>query len=234
MIWVSSSGEPKALMSIANKVSTFPERFGCDILVENAATVGIQRKEINDFLSSIADGRLGDQRLKMLHNGQLDYRIILLEGKLVYTSDGILVNQSYSNRVITKDMIEQILLTLASEGFIIVKTNNLSDTIDYVEIVDKWSRKTEHSTLSSKRQLEIEDDWGRASNADWQAHILSMLPGVGIKTARNIVKHFNGSPVRWKVSKKRLMEVPGVGRKTVENIYPAFDPPRVRKKIEHL
>jgi Fanconi anemia group M protein len=50
-------------------------------------------------------------------------------------------------------------------------------------------------------------------------YVVSSLPGIGAKTANNLLKHFGSVRAVMNASKEELMEVDGVGPKRAEEIH---------------
>src|SRR5215472_11777188 len=85
-----SPTEP-AEFRVLGEVSSVPELYGADFLMygPKIGRVGVQRKEINDFVASIRDDRLAKEvaQLKSLNVGML-----VLEGGVEWTNDGSLLS----------------------------------------------------------------------------------------------------------------------------------------------
>lgn len=207
--------EPQELKSLG-KVSSYPESQGADFFwLNNGIRIGVQRKEIKDFISSVQDGRLGKELLQM---EQLDIRVLIVEGKLRWTRDGELVDGWVR---LTKPQLRGALFTVQSKGVWVEWSENKDETLDVIRELYRWSEKDTHSTLLV-RQGPRTDGWGKRSNKDWQIHILSSLPGIGAGLAEKIIDHFGTVPLQLSVPKSELLKVDGIGKQKVNKILEAL------------
>lgn len=206
-----SPTEPPSLRAIG-KVSSMPERFGVDVLMNGMeGTVGVQRKEIRDFVASVGDGRLQREVAQMK---ELDTGIIVLEGRALWRN-GLLTN---TKRAWTLPQHLGVLWSLQSRGFWIVTSDNLTDTIQLLSLLEKWVGKERHSSLASRPKEKIMP-WGNTSNRDWGVHILQGWDGISSGLAGAIYDWFGGLPLTWTVTENEMREVPGLGPKRVKKLY---------------
>jgi ERCC4-type nuclease len=216
---IVSPTEPKVLRDLG-EVSNFPEEFGCDLVfATNGHWAGIQRKEFKDLVASIRDGRLGEQVAKM-RAGNLDYLLIVVEGNVKWTDSGFLVSKW--GKGVTRSQVRKILWTVRQTGVWIDFSDNLDDTIRLVKAFEEWCAKEHHASLGGRPGPKT--NWGTANSEDWLCHFLQGLPGIGVSTAKRMVKHFGGSPVQWTVTKEQLLEIEGLGPKKVETLWKALHP----------
>lgn len=207
--------EPDEIKSLG-KVSSAPERNGADILwaTKGYGLVGIQRKELNDLVSSIHDGRLAKEVAQMQG---LKLRGLIVEGRGRWTRDGALINE-YTQSIVTKEQIKKLLLTVRSKGVWVDWTDNIEDTCETLRWLKDWSEKEAHTSLHTRPGPTGRDGWGTVSNKDYAIHLLTSMPNVGPVVAENILEHFGGVPLEWRVGKEDLMEVPGVGKVRAEKM----------------
>lgn len=207
--------EPQEFKALG-KVSSFPETHGSDFFwVHNGLRIGVQRKEIKDFIASVQDGRLGKELLQM---EQLDIRVLVVEGKLRWTRDGELVD-GWAR--LSKSQLRGALFTVQSKGVWVEWSESKEETGKVIDDLFQWSKKDSHSTLLV-RQGPRTDGWGRRGNRDWQIHILSSLPGIGAGLAEKMIDHFGSIPLQLAVPKSKLMEVEGIGRNKADKIMEAL------------
>lgn len=208
-----SPSEPAALKKVGN-VSMLPERYGCDLLFSAGAKwYGVQRKEFNDFLSSVRDGRIVEQLGKMSNVHQA---MVVLEGAGRWTDDGQLIDRYHR---MSRDQMRKLLWSVRDTGVWVDWTDSLADTTRMVVAFENWVRKGDH--VSTRTRPNPTSSWGEAGHRDWQIHFLQGLPGVGVRTAETIIDTL-GMPVTWKVTVDELMTVPGVGRKKAERLWKAL------------
>jgi ERCC4-type nuclease len=215
---IISNTEPFKLRELGT-VSTFPEEFGCDLLMAaNGTWAGVQRKEVKDLLGSIGDGRLGEQILKMATG--LEYRMLVIEGSLKWTLDGELVGQTWG-RGISRANLRKLLWSVRAAGVWVEWTDTLDDTIGLVLAFEQWCRKEHHSSLGGRAG--VRSSWGKANNRDYQIHLLQGLPGVGVELAGRILDQL-GMPFGWRVGREELLTVDGLGNKKVDRMMEAINP----------
>lgn len=215
--------EPKTLKDmVGGVVSPLPEEHGVDFMWgSELGKVGVQRKVFpGDFLSSIHDGRLNREYQLMK---ELDFAVLLLEGPQRWTSEGELISDRGSQ--LYRWTFQQHCGYLASvhlRGVCVAATGSQRDTYNYLNHLQVWSNKGNHSGLDQRPPATPQNPWGRITNVDYQSYLLQGLPGVGPGLAMAIIETI-GFPLRFDASVEELMEVPGIGRKTAERIVRVFD-----------
>lgn len=208
-----SPTEPDPIKDIG-RVSSAPERHGVDVLWSaQGALVGAQRKEFDDMLASMQDGRLSKEVAQMQ---ELSMRWLILEGDGQWTRDGRLIHHFRQSQV-TKEQIYKFLMTVQSRDIWVQRSNGIYETIEILKWARDWSKKEEHNALSG-RPGPKGSSWGRVTNEDYAIHMLTSLPGIGVKTARSILGHFGGVPLKWDVDEDELLEVEGVGKVRAEKM----------------
>ena len=206
-----SPTEPADLRALG-KTSSIPERFGVDVMWAGKPPYkrcGAQRKEINDFLASVKDGRLAKERQQMQ---ALDLAVLILEGPTPWADDGSLMNLHH-NWTVAQHW--KYLWSVQADGIWIHTTRSLEQTMQAVAALEAWSR-SEHK--SGKTRPGPEGEWGKPGSRDWQMHFLQGLPGLGPEMAERIVDHFDGVPVVLDVSREELLKIDGLGPKRVDTI----------------
>ena len=215
---IVAGSEPKELRNIAHKVSNSPERHGVDVMwLSPMGAVGIQRKEFpGDFSSSMEDGRLAKETGQ---SQSLAVRILLLEGKGIWSTDGKLMTRYGAQ--ITRQSHQSYLHSMSAQGWWVCQVGSLAETISFVHTTAAWSLKPTHNSTSTRpgppRPL-----WGKKGTIDFQLWVLQSFPGVGPEMAKRIVKHFEGLPLGWTVTKEEMLKVEGVGPKTIESLWDAL------------
>lgn len=210
-----SPTEPERLRAIG-RTSSIPESYGVDYLLlsKHLGQVGVQRKEISDFVASVYDGRL-TKELDMM--GALGQGILLLEGRPQWTVDGKLV----SNGRWTKAQHRGTIWSIHSRGYWIDTVPTLTDSIEYLSLLTKWCQKDRHSSLRSRPKAR--SVWGTANDRDWGIHALQSFPGIGYEIAAAIYDKFGGVPLVWTVKPSELETVEGLGPKRVGRLIELLD-----------
>lgn len=208
--------EPDLIKALGN-TSSVPEKFGADILFPTPqGLAGVQRKEIKDFVASVYDGRLGKEISQMQ---QLSYRALILEGKLLWTNDGHLMN---GRSDWTKGQHYSKLMSLQGSGIFLLPTDSIKDTCNLLVKMEKWLQKDREESTSFQRP-KPKGEWGKNTSSDWACHILQSFEGIGLKGAKAILKHFGGVPLKWTVSVDELMMVDGIGPKRAQSLIKSLE-----------
>lgn len=204
--------EPSQLKKLG-RVSTIPEKWGVDFLFPvNGKWYGIQRKEVNDLVASMQDGRLAKEMAQMK---RLDFGMLIVEGQVRFTLDGELIKNGYGQRI-TKAGLRGILWSVQARGYSVQSTETMVDTFETIQMFETYVRKGKHQALD-RRPGPI-SVWGNPNNRDYQTHLVMGLPGVGPELAERIVDKL-GMPFGWKITEGDLMTVQGIGVKKAHQIY---------------
>lgn len=206
--------EPLQLRDAADVVSLHPEHYGCDILVHGtASTIGIQRKAVPDLLASLDDGRLAEQLVLM---GGLDLKIILIEGPLHWTTEGVLLIDHWGS-TISRDQFRKVVLSIRSTGCDVEYSASLADTIDWMEVAQEWADNEIHSTLTPTSSS-VKGNWGERKRRHYQLQVLMGFPGIGPGLANSILDTV-GWPFQLVAD---LTNVRGLGKKKLAQIEEVF------------
>lgn len=205
-----SAAEPKSLQGLGT-YSPLPEQYGSDFLITcPVGLVGVQRKEIHDLIASRADGRLARELAQMK---QLDIGILLVEGRLKWTSDGQL---STSRSRWTRAQHLGLLFSIQSSGVWVNSSENLSESREYLSALEKWFAKESHKGINVRPKPQT--SWGQVTDRDWGIHVIQSFDGIGPGVAGRIFD-MHGIPLKWTISKEELELVPGVGPKRAAKMW---------------
>lgn len=208
-MWISAA-EPKSLQGLGT-YSPLPEQMGVDFLIPcPVGMVGIQRKEIHDLIASRGDGRLARELAQMK---QLDIAILLVEGRLKWTSDGVL---SSSRSKWTRAEHLGLLFSIQSTGIWVNSSEGLVDSREYLALLEKWFMKANHKGIMTRPKPTTL--WGTRTDRDWGIHVIQSFDGIGPGVAGAIFDRF-GLPIQWTVTKEDLESVPGVGKKRASKMW---------------
>ena len=190
------SGIPELIKKIGINVEIKTLQVG-DYIVSPETVV--ERKSIQDFMSSIFDGRLFDQCNRLKENFQ--FPIILLEGNVDEIED------ITENPLVFYGAMSTIVIDFKIP---IIPTPSASDTAKL--LVAMCSRKEStngHYLKKIKKSTNIEKQ---------QLSVLSSLPGVGEKTAVRMLEKF-GTPLQvFSASVTDLSKVSGLGSERAKKI----------------
>jgi ERCC4-type nuclease len=206
-----SPAEPACLRAIGASHS-LPESYGVDFLaaIPGGRLAGIQRKEFpGDLLSSIDDGRLALDLIKMQ---SLDYRILLLEGRGQWTSEGGLLD---SHKRFTRGRLMSLTLSCQLEhGCAVVTVEDQDQTIVAVPEIFRWLARAPHDSLRTRPKCP--NPFLGGGSKLWQSWLMQAFPRCGPAIADRVVDHFGMAPLGWICSRGDLTQVPGVGKKLAD------------------
>ena len=153
----------------------------------------IERKSLNDLISSIKDGRYNEQSFRLnnhlLHNHNIYY---LIEGSIEYIKN----NQN-------KQMIYSSIFTLSYfKGFSIINSNNINQSANIIiRFIEKlYKENTKNCFYNNKRDfIEESKNYSEVIKAQKKSNItkenileimLMQIPGVSINVAQIISANF--------------------------------------------
>jgi ERCC4-type nuclease len=195
-------------------VSLTTEMYGVDVLFPAySGLAGVQRKELSDFYASMRDGRLAKEVSQMQ---SLATRALIIEGSPRFTRDGDLMH-SYIRW--DRSSYERLIFSLLSRGIWVLYTRDVLDTARLITELRTWCNKTEHLALD--RHPMPKSHWldnGRV----WASRVLQSVDGIGPKHADEIVKAFDGLPVRLTCTEEELLAIKGIGKEKVRRLMKAF------------
>ena len=190
------SGIPKLLKSIGVNVEIKTLPIG-DYIVSHETVV--ERKSINDLISSIFDGRLFDQCNRLKEHFQ--FPIILLEGNV----DEI---ESITENPL---VFYGALSTIAIDYKIpIIPTPNASHT---AKLLVSLSSRKESIKGPLLKKIKKSNDVQKQ-----QLSVLCSLPGVGEKIAIRMLEKFESPLKVLSASTKDLAKIPGLGELRAKKI----------------
>ena len=168
-----------------------------DYLISNE--IAVERKTINDFAGSMINRRLLDQ----LRDLKINYKNPLLivekeDHQDLYKPSGINIHEN---------AIRGMILTVAIQFNIpIIFTEGYEDTAKYLMLLAKKQTKPEGEiSLVAKRHA--------YSMKEQQRIIIESFPGIGPKTAKEILKKFRTIKNFANASEEELKGIPKLGKK---------------------
>jgi ERCC4-type nuclease len=215
-LYVSPAEQPPILKSLG-RISSLPEKHGCDFLIPTKKKfVGIQRKRLDDFIASIHDGRLSKEVLQSKSSNLLTTFIMIIEEYPLWTNDGYLTLPHTSFKITSW---YGMLMSLQLNGCFILQTTCVEQTAQVLKYLADYFSKEHRSLITRPKPA---SPWGKSSNRLYASHLLQSFPGIGAKTAENIL-HVLGVPLKWTVTEKQLSSVPGVGKLTAKRLLEVLD-----------
>ena len=170
-------------------------------------SIAVERKTIEDFLSSMIDGRLFNQLQRMAAN--FDQPLLLVEGEM---------QEIYSLRNIHKNAIIGALTSIALNYRIpILFTKNVEETAEFIYVIAKREQ------LGKEKDIRIRIGRKGLSLSEQQRFIVEGLPLIGPNLAKNLLKNFGSIKGIVDASEKDLQEIENLGPKKAKQIRKVLD-----------
>jgi Fanconi anemia group M protein len=154
--------------------------------------LAVERKEVDDFLSSLMDGRLFSQ-LKLLKSAYMN-PILVLEG------EGLFGRRGVSDQAII-GALASITVDFNMPFF---TTVNAKETANFLAMMAKRERE-------EGRPVGIRGEKVSMSLTERQQFIIEGLPGVSATLALRLLDHFGSVKAVMKADVSELCEVKGIG-----------------------
>ena len=175
-----------------------------DYIISNK--VGIERKSVQDFASSIIDRRLLIQ-LKDLKNN-FEKPVLILEG----------MEDIYSVRNIHPNAIRGMLATIAvSYGIPIINSKDQRDTAEIIMAIAKREQE------DSGKDFYPHADKKQSSTKEQQEYLVQALPNVGSVLAKSLLSEFKSVKGIFNADIEELKRIEKIGEKKAEEIKKVID-----------
>lgn len=164
-----------------------------------SSRVGVEYKKASDFVNSIADGRLLSQTKALKEN--FERPVIIIEG-----------NEDIFSFNIHPNSIRGVLSTIVIDyGIPILNTRNLKETAALLLALAKREqiKQGKDFSLHAKKPAKLKD---------MQEYVISSLPKIGTKTAKQLLKKFGSIEAVINASEEELMEINNIGEKKAKEI----------------
>lgn len=164
-----NSGVPEILSNMGVTV-VFKQLDVSDYVVSN--TVAIERKSASDFISSIFDGRLFDQALRL--SDTYERAIIIVEEELA----------RLETLVKNPQIVRGAIVSLAVKyGISMIFSQSINETAELIKLA------AEHEQEAGKKII-IKHKPRLSTTKDWQIYVVGSLPGIGPKLAEKLLSKF--------------------------------------------
>ncbi len=168
-----------------------------DFLVSDR--LAVERKEANDFVQSIIDGRLFSQLRELKSN--FEKPLLLIEGEI------------FGIRNVSDKALRGALAAITVDfGIPVIQTRGVKDSADFIEFL-AWREQ-----FGEKREVRLRGEKHAMSLKEQQQFIVESLPGIGPVMAKNLLKHFGSVEKVFNATVEELEEVEGIGEKRAEEI----------------
>lgn len=194
-----ASNATKKLFDRECKVIMKQLTIGDYILSED---VCVERKTIEDFLTSMIDGRLFSQLVDMHANYQKP--LLILEGNM---------QELFTLRNIHKNSVMGALSSIALDYQVpIINTKNVDETVDYLFLVAKREQ------IGKEKDVKIRIGRKGLTTSEQQQFIVEGLPLVGPTLAKNLLRKFGSVEKIINAKELELQEVENLGKKKAKSL----------------
>lgn len=191
-----------------------PEHPKTDYLVADGK-LAVQRKEINDFVSSLGD--LKDELFAM--RKAHEFSMILVEGDWMVADGRVALDRGASvEKTVPVQTLHNFVVSQQLRGTVFVRTSALSETVQTVVAMDAFVRGP------MRPPIEASDD---------PTMLLQLIPGIGPLLSGKLAAHY-GSAYNALVNIGQWTEVDGVGIQTQETAVRWFKRDLKRGQPEEL
>ena len=161
--------------------------------------VCIERKTISDFESSIVNGRLFEQAERL--SEAYERPIMIVEGdRDEFRMKGTVISGALASLYIDYDIP-------------VITTSGAVESAEIIKYI------TKHEQEKRRREPAVKGGARSFTESQFMEKVIGNMPGVGLETARNLLKHFGSIGAVAAASETELMEVDNVGRKRAKLIF---------------
>lgn len=179
-------------------------KLGCNVREEKLPTadvliadeIAVERKEANDFIRSIIDGRVFDQIERMKES--YPRAVVIVEGNLESNLHPNAVKGAFCSITIDR-------------GVPVLWSENEADTAAYIAVIAK-------RLLRGELPARLRPEKKRLSLKEQQQFIVESLPGVGPQLARSLLKQFGSVEKVFSANTNKLRQVEKIGEKKAAEI----------------
>ncbi len=157
--------------------------------------VAVERKTTEDLASSLVDGRIFDQIARLRE--AYERPILVIEGRDPFRP---------AKRAVNPRSLMGLASTLALMGIPIIWTKTPEDTAQAIRLLARREQ------IEHRRRVAVRKAPTRSLREDME-RVLASVPGVGIDTARKLLKHFGSLRAVFNAEPNQLVEVKGIGEK---------------------
>ena len=166
-----------------------------------SSRLGVERKSVDDFLSSLCAGKLF-QQMRQLRDAY-SRPLLLLEG------EGLLTKRNINHHAIY-GCLSSILVDY---GIPIISTKDAAETADVLSIMAKREQQSKDKNVSLRGEKTI------PTLSRQQRYLVEGLPNVSSVLAVRLLRHFGSIHALMNATEKELCEVQGIGPRIAQDIH---------------
>lgn len=167
------------------------------VITHSSYSIAVERKDANDYLNSILDGRLFDQ----VYNLSKSYEVSFI--CIIGTPDFVrLKKEAFLGSLLS--------IALKTKGRVVpVQFENEFDFCLALKLLNRQVENGKVTAFPMLRKFKVEDSIA----------MLTAIPGIGVEKARRLLNRFGSVYNIVNASIADLMKVEGIGEKQAKRIY---------------
>ena len=166
-----------------------------------SSRLGVERKSVDDFLSSLCDGKLFHQ-IKYLRDAY-SRPLLLIEGEGLLTKRNINAHAIYG-------CLSSILVDY---GIPIISTKDEAETAEVLYVMAKREQRSKEKSVSLRGEKHLH------TLTTQQQYLIEGLPHISSVLATRLLRHFGTIYALMNASEKQLCEVQGIGPSIAKDIH---------------
>ena len=165
-----------------------------------SSRIGVERKNVDDFLGSLIDGKLFKQMAQL--RDAYSRPVLILEGENLLTKRNISHNAIFGS-----------LASIAVDfGIPVLATKDASETADLLKVIAQREQRED------KKAVAVRGEKTQMSLRERQQFIVEGLPNVSAVIAKRLLSHFGSVKDIANATEEELLEVKGVGKNIASDI----------------
>ncbi len=169
--------------------------------------VAVERKEVEDFTSSLIDQRLFTQASELKRN--FEKPLFIIEGDL---------SKIFFSRNIHPDALRSAMISLTIDYQIpFLFASNKEETAKYIYLIAKREQ------IENKKLISLRGSKKLSSISEMQQFLIEGLPSIGPGLAKALLRHFKTPKALLNATKEELQKVEKLGPKKAEKIKMILD-----------
>ena len=159
----------------------------------------IERKTLDDFSSSIVDGRYQQQKHRLLESG----------AQIIYLIEGCIKNE---HGVPLTTLYSAMYTSQVRDNIIVLRSISIEESVKYIEMLCK--------KIGDVKQSQMRTVLKKSNCIDVYMEMLCCIPGISTQIAKNIIEKFPTLEklVLYIQEAHTLVDIPKVGTKLSEKI----------------
>ena len=166
-----------------------------------SSRIGVERKSVDDFLSSLIDGKLFLQISRL--RDSYSRPVLILEG------EGLLTKRNINQNAIFGSFVSIVV----DFGIPILTTKDSVETADLLYVMAKREQRED------KKSVAIRGEKTSMSTKERQQFVIEGFPNVSSVIAKRLLDHFGSIRAISIASERELQEVNGVGKHIASSIF---------------